>query len=217
MAERTALIAGATGLVGAHLLELLLKSPHYSEVTVLVRRPLDKRHPKLNQMVTDFETLPQLGAPHDVFCALGTTIKKAGSQAAFRKVDLEYPLSLARQSVEEGSRQFLLVSSVGADIRSSNFYLRTKAELEDALGALPFRSLHVYHPSFLMGQRAEERSGEKIGIVFAKALGPLLIGSLRKYRAIPADALARAMVECAVRIEPGRHEYSYDSFKMFVR
>ena len=216
MAQRTALLAGATGLVGSRVLRLLLESPHYSRVTILTRRWVELDHPRLEQLVVDFQSLPPFGSPDDVFCALGSTIKKAGSQTAFREIDHDYPLAVARQAVEAGAKQFVLVSSVGADQRSGNFYLRVKGELEDALAALPFRSLHVFQPSFLMGERAEARTGERLGIVAAKMLGPLLVGGLRKFRAVPAEAVARAMVESAVRAEPGRHVYTYEGIVPFI-
>jgi uncharacterized protein YbjT (DUF2867 family) len=216
MAQRTALLAGATGLVGSRVLRLLLESPHYSRVTILTRRWVELDHPRLEQLVVDFQSLPPFGSPDDVFCALGSTIKKAGSQTAFREIDHDYPLAVARQAVEAGAKQFVLVSSVGADRRSGNFYLRVKGELEDALAALPFRSLHVFQPSFLMGERAEARTGERLGIVAAKMLGPLLVGGLRKFRAVPAEAVARAMVESAVRAEPGRHVYTYEGIVPFI-
>lgn len=167
--------------------------------------------------MVDFQSLPAFGTPDDVFCALGTTVRKAGSQQAFREIDYEYPLAIARQAVEAGSRQYLLVSSVEANPRSANFYLRVKGDLEDALGALPFRALHVFQPSFLLGERSERRMGERAGIIAARILSPLLAGPLKKYRAIPADAVARAMVETAIREEPGRHVYTYGAIVPFIR
>ncbi len=168
-------------------------------------------------MTGDSDHLPDFPQVDDVFCAVGTTIAKAGSKAAFRKVDHDYPLAIARQAASAGANQYLLVSSVGADKKSPNFYLHTKGELEDELGALPFRGLHVFHPSFLIGDRAEKRPGERAGIVVARVLKPFLLGSLRKYRAVPAEAVARAMVEAGVRAEPGRHEYSYGAIAPFIR
>lgn len=203
----TALLAGATGLVGTHLLPLLLD--RYESVTVLTRRPIENPHPRLVQLITSFDTLPEFDAPKDVYCTLGTTIKKAGSQEAFRKVDHDYVLDIARQAAAAGSRQFLVVSSVGADRRSPNFYLRTKGELEDALSALPFQALHIFHPSLLMGRRAETRVAERMGIAVAKLAAPLLLGSFCKYRPIPASAVARAMASAARQAQAGRHIYSY--------
>lgn len=206
----TALIAGATGLVGSHLLPLLLEN--YDQVISLSRRPLDTRHPKLTQVITDFEDLPAVGSPGDVYCALGTTIKKAGSQPAFRKVDHDYPLAMARHAAAAGARQFLLVSSVGANRRSSNFYLHVKGELEEALAALPFRSLHLFRPSFLLGARQESRPGEGFATAAAQTLSPLLIGPLRQYRPISAERVAQSMIAAARDAAPGRHVYDYDRF-----
>lgn len=210
MGTETALLAGATGLVGGHLLPLLLD--RYQKVTVLTRRKLEQHHPHLEQVITDFDRLPTITAS-DVYCALGSTIKKAGSREAFRRVDYEYPLIIARHAAG-GARQFLLVSSVGADLKSSNFYLHTKGELENALAALPFTSLHLFRPSFLIGQRTEHRAGEKWGTAVAKTLEPLLLGPLRKYRAIEAAVLARAMVAAAAQASPGRHRYAYDEIRL---
>jgi uncharacterized protein YbjT (DUF2867 family) len=216
MPSRTAIVAGATGLVGSHVLSLLIESPHYLRVTALVRRKLDRKHPKLQQLVVDFDRLPALPDADDVFCALGTTIRSAGSQEAFRRVDYGYPLAIARQAAEAGDAQFLLVSSVGADRHSTNFYLRTKGEVEDAIGALPFRSLHIFRPSFLLGKRAESRPGERMGIVLARLAAPLLAGPLRRYRPIPAEAVARAMVQSAIRAAAGRHEYTFEMMARLV-
>src|SRR5262249_552133 len=137
---------------------------------------------KLVQKVVPFETLASLDLPplDDVFCALGTTIRKAGSQPAFRRVDYDYPLALADHALKFGAKQFVLVSSVGADAKSRNFYLRTKAQLEDALRRLPFKALHIFRPSFLMGKREESRFGESAAIPVAKALQFLLVGRLRR-------------------------------------
>lgn len=217
MNPRTALIAGATGLVGSHVLSLLLESRHYSSVTAVTRKPTGHSHPKLVEIIGDSDHLPDLPVVQDVFCALGTTIAVAGSKAAFRKIDHDYPLAIARQTASAGASQYLLVSSVGADKKSPNFYLHTKGELEEELAALPFRGLHVFRPSFLIGDRTEKRSGERVGIVMARVLKPFLLGSLRKYRAIPAAAVARAMVEAGVRAEYGRHEYSYGAIAPFIR
>ena len=155
MAGETALIAGATGLVGSHCLRTLLDGGYYERVIALTRRPLDRRHPRLVETIVDFEKLDEIDLfpAADVFCALGTTMRRAGSQPAFLKVDFEYPRIIAARSAAAGARRFLLVSSVGADSRSNNFYLRVKAELEKAVNALPFESTHIFRPSFLVGER----------------------------------------------------------------
>jgi len=130
------MIAGVTGLVGSHCLRFLLASPEYASVTALVRRSTGIKDPKFHERMVDFDTLSDLLAADDVFCSLGTTIRKAGSQAEFRKVDFQYPVRLAERTLAGGARQFVVVSSVGANPKSSNFYLRTKGELEEALKQL---------------------------------------------------------------------------------
>ena len=170
---RTALIVGGSGLVGRFCLQALLEDPAYGSVISLARRELPiPANPKRVQKVLPFETLAALDLPpmDDVFCALGTTIRKAGSQQAFRCVDYDLPLAVADHALKFGARQFVLVSSIGADARSKNFYLRTKGELEDMLRRLPFKALHIFRPSFLIGKREESRLGESIAIPLAKAL-----------------------------------------------
>lgn len=206
---RTAVIAGASGLVGGHCLPLLLD--RYDAVVALGRRTLPLEHPKLRQTAVDFAalTVADLPSEADVYCALGTTIRKAGSQEAFRRVDFEYPCRLAEAARAAGARQFALVSSIGADARSGNFYLRVKGETEEALAAHGFPSLHVFQPSILLGDRAEARPGERLGLVLTRLAGPLLLGGLTRYRATPADAVARAMVAAVRDAAPGRHVYRY--------
>src|SRR5437899_3089226 len=170
-----AIIIGATGLVGQECLRLLLA--RYDSVTALVRRSTGRLHPRLTERMMDFERLDTIEIPKGahVYCAIGTTIKKAGSEAAFRKVDYDYPKLLGQRAAEASGSRFAIVSSVSADAHSNNFYLRVKGELEDALREMPFEALHIFRPSFLAGDREEKRSGEKAGIVFAKALGVLLV------------------------------------------
>ena len=206
---RTAVIAGASGLVGGHCLPLLLD--RYDAVVALGRRTLPLEHPKLRQAAIDFAAVAAADLPSepDVFCALGTTIRKAGSQEAFRRVDFEYSCRLAEAARAAGARQFALVSSIGADARGGNFYLKVKGETEDAIAALGFPSLHVFQPSILDGDRAEARPGERVGLVLTRLVGPLLVGGLARYRATPADAVARAMVAAARHAAPGRHVYRY--------
>ncbi|MBY0373445.1 MAG: NAD-dependent epimerase/dehydratase family protein, partial [Bryobacteraceae bacterium] len=180
----TALIAGATGLVGQALLTQLLHHERYDRVIALVRRTALPSHPKLTeQIVADFRELPTVAAA-DVYCAIGTTIRKAGSREAFREVDFAIPVALGRMTKRNGARQFLAVSSIGADAKSGNFYLKVKGEVETELRGLGFESLHLFRPSFLMGERPESRPGERIGILMAQALGWAMIGPLAKYHAI---------------------------------
>jgi uncharacterized protein YbjT (DUF2867 family) len=197
METRSALVAGASGLVGGFVLEALLESPLYREVCSLGRRALPQQHPKLTQRTVDFARLENepLPAADDAFCCLGTTIKKAGSQEAFRAVDHDAVLAFAQAARKAGARRFLLVSALGADARSRMFYNRVKGEAEEHLQRLGFESLVHLRPSLLLGERAENRPSERVAIVVAKALGPLL----RPFsgRPIEARTVARAMVVLA--------------------
>ncbi|WP_224247028.1 NAD(P)H-binding protein [Hyalangium gracile] len=195
-------MAGASGLVGGFLLEELLQSPQYREVCSLGRRALPRQHPKLSQRTVDFARLEAESLPSadDAFCCLGTTIKKAGSQEAFRAVDHDAVLAFARAARKAGARRFLLVSALGANPRSRIFYNRVKGEAEEDLKAVGFESLVLLRPSLLLGERAESRPGERAAMVVTKALGPLL----RPFsgRPIEARTVARAMLTLA-REAPG--------------
>jgi uncharacterized protein YbjT (DUF2867 family) len=192
------LLAGATGLVGERCLDRLLAHPDYSRVTVWSRRPLSRAHPKLAVEVVDFGSLPSLPPGcAEVFCCLGTTIRVAGTQEAFRRVDHDYPVALAERAKAAGVRQFLMVSSLGADAQSANFYLRVKGETERDIAALGLPRHLFFRPSLLLGERQEHRRGERIAIVASRFLAPFLVGPLRKYRPVEADVLAAAMVRAA--------------------
>lgn len=212
---KTAWLAGATGLIGSSLLNELLSQDWYERVVALVRRSTGVHHPRLVERIVDFSSLnaDEFAPVDDVFCALGTTIKKAGSPARFREVDFEYPLKLARAAKNAVAQQFLLVSSVGANAKSSNFYLRVKGELEAALRDEGFDSLHIFRPSILVGKRAESRPGERLGIIAGQVIAPLLIGSSRKYRPIRASDVAKAMVAAAHKFLPGVHVHEFDSIR----
>ena len=211
--SRTALVAGASGLVGGHLLHLLLADAAYARVITLARRQLDTRHAKLDQRVLDLGALDAVtDPPHvdDAFCCIGTTIKKAGSQDAFRRVDYDYVLAFARTAQRAGARQFLLVTALGADPSSRIFYSRVKGEIEQAVRELPFQGIQIFRPSFLMGERAEARLAERIGVPIARAVAPLLVGPLRRYRPIDAADVARAMVHVAKEALRGPNVFEYD-------
>jgi len=208
----TALVVGATGLVGSHCLKTLLDSGIYERVVAFSRRPLGQQHPRLVETIVDFDKLDEL-EPFpiaDVFCALGTTIAKAGSQADFLKVDFEYPRIIAERSAAAGATQFLLVSSVGADPQSSNFYLRVKAQLEKAVTGLSFECVHIFRPSFLIGKRTEFRLADALAGPAMRAVQFALVGKFRKYRPIAASTVAAAMTVAAREAKPGRHIYHYD-------
>ncbi len=208
----TALIIGATGLVGGHCLSTLLDGGPYERVIAFTRRPLGREHPRLVQTLVDFDKLEDLEPfpAADVFCAMGTTIGKAGSQHAFLKVDFEYPRIVAERAAAAGAKQFLLVSSVGADPQSSNFYLRVKAQLEKAVNARAFEAVHIFRPSGLIGTRPETRLVETLGVGAARVAQFAMAGKLRKYRPIEAATVAKAMVAAAKEGKPGRHIYHYD-------
>lgn len=215
MHPKTALILGASGLTGQHLLELLLNDPLYAQITIYVRKPVHISHPKLVQQIVDFEQLDSSVDATDVFCCLGTTIKKAGSQDAFKRVDLIYPQKIAALQLAAGSQKFLVISAVGADANSSIFYSRTKGQLEKALTLLRYPCLCIFRPSFIMGDRAERRVGEKIGIFIAKLISPFLIGPLKKYKPVSALALAKSMQDAAHHSLNGTHIISSDKIKSF--
>lgn len=212
-------MVGGSGLVGRSCLDALLAEPAYTSVIAVGRRPLAQAHPKLVQKVIELDALASLTLPpvDDVFCALGTTIRTAGSQEAFRRVDLEFPLAAARRSLKFGARQFVLVSSVGADPKSKNFYLRTKGEVEQAVASLPFPAVHIFRPSLLLGQRAKSRTGESFAIVAAKIFQFLCIGPLRKYHPVSATTVGQAMVAAAKANGSGRFVYEYDRIVEVMR
>jgi uncharacterized protein YbjT (DUF2867 family) len=208
-----AVLLGASGLVGGFCLQTLLADSNYARIMLLGRRPLPMAsNPRLAQKTISFENLSaeDFAGVDDIFCALGTTIRKAGSQEAFRQVDLEYPLDAARLSRQAGARQFLLVSSVGADPGSKNFYLRTKGELEQEIARLGFDALHIFRPSLLLGKRAEFRLGERVVQMVAPVLNAAMIAGLRRYRAIAAASVGRAMVAAAKTGSNGTQIHEYD-------
>ncbi len=216
--DKTALIVGGTGLVGSHCLRVLVQQAAYGRIVALLRRPAPLEDPRLSQRIVDFDRLDgsEFDGATDVFCALGTTIAKAGSEEAFHKIDYGYPITVARLAEKAGVKQFVLVSSVGADPRSTSFYLRVKGELEQELSAASFRSLHVLRPSLLLGERGEARKGEAIGAAAAQTLRFTMKGGLRRYRPIDAKTVGGAMVAAALQGNPGRHVYHYDDMEMLA-
>lgn len=209
---RTALLAGATGLVGSHCLGQLLRDPTYVRVVAVVRRPLPLTDPKLDAVIVDFDRLAEADLPRadDVFCALGTTIRRAGTRDAFRRVDHDYIVALAHRSAARGAAQFVLVSAIGANAHSLVFYNRVKGETERDVAAVSFGAVHFLRPSFLVGERSDHRSLEHLAIGAFTALAPLMVGPARKYRPIAAETVARAMRAVAREGRPGPHIYESD-------
>jgi len=213
MSQRTALIVGATGLVGGHCLQYLLQSDDYEKVIILVRRPLQMEHFKLAEHVVNFDKLDQY-APviiaDDVYCCLGTTIKVAGSQEEFRKVDFTYTVQTCAIAVKNGADQLLVVTSLGANPHSRIFYNRIKGETEEAVSKLPCEAIHFFRPSLLLGERKDSRRAEKAGISTIKGLSTMMVGPLKKYKPIEATVVAHAMVLAARESQPGVHIYESD-------
>jgi len=204
-----AAIAGATGFIGTHLVELLKAEPAVASVQVLSRRPLDL--PTKFTVIQGDLLQPALTGPLDVaFCALGTTMAVAGSKEAFYHVDHDLVLAFAKEVKALGAEKFVLVSSIGADASSSNYYLKVKGETENDLKALGFRSLIILQPSLLMGERREFRFGERVGQGAMTLLGPLMLGPLAKYRGIEGLTVAKAMLRLAKQDLPVVHVLESD-------
>jgi uncharacterized protein YbjT (DUF2867 family) len=196
--QETAILVGASGLIGTSLLEQLLEDKEFKKIKIIVRKAISLTHPKLEQIVVDFDHLDKYSEfiTGDVaFCTLGTTIKTAGSKNAFSKVDYTYVLNFAEIAKRNGTSRFLVVSSLGVNENGGNFYLTVKRDMENSLKKLQFSSLIIIRPSMLLGKRSEFRLGENAGKILMKALRFLFIGKLKKYRAIDAIVVARAMIK----------------------
>ena len=191
-----ATIIGATGLIGGHLLDMLLNDITFKSVRILIRRPLELSHPKLEKKLVDFSDMENfrlaLEGTDVIFCTIGTTMKKMkGDKDAYRKVDYEIAVNAARLGKANGCEKFVLVSAVGADSQSRNFYLKLKGETEEAVQASGIESVYILRPSLLIGNRKEFRAGEKL----ASWLMPLFAFILpAKYRPVKAIDVAKAMI-----------------------
>ena len=213
MTSRKALIVGATGLIGGYCLETLCDATNYSEVTALVRKPLLKTHRKLKTVIAKFDRLQHELSKiqaDDVYCCLGSTIKKAGSQEAFKKIDFSLVVTIAELMRKQGAEQFLVISSIGANKDSKVFYNRVKGEMESALQELNYPCLRIIRPALLLGDREEFRLGEKIAILLTPVLKPLMFGSLKKFRPVQAESVAKFMVGIAHE-EPVSGVHIYES------
>ncbi|QKZ12456.1 oxidoreductase [Spirosoma sp. KUDC1026] len=213
--NKTALLIGATGLIGNLLARQLVDSPIYEKVKVLVRKSLPWQHPRLQEVQFDFDHPNGLVTQaDDIFCCLGTTIKKAGSQEAFRKVDYQYPLDIARLGLANGAKQFAIVTAMGADSKSMFFYSRVKGDVERDLAALNYPTLLIFRPSLLMGNRRQEdsRLGERIAESVMGLLNPLVPD---KYKGVQASKVANAMLTTAQQGLTGKHVFESDALQKF--
>lgn len=211
------MLAGATGLVGSHVLQRLLAASAWTQVVTIGRRLIPQRHDKLEQRIVDFDSLTDLPHVDDVFCCLGTTIQKAGSQEAFRRVDHNYVVALAQAGLHAGATQFLLVSAIGADPAARVFYSRVKGETEADVRQLPYPAIQIFRPSLLLGERVEFRLGERIAMMAAPIMRLLLLGRLRRYRPIHAGVVARAMTGIALEAPRGPNVFEYDAMTAAAR
>lgn len=195
---KTAIVLGSTGLIGSDLVRLLERSPRYGSILLLNRRPSGHRHPKVSERVIDFDAPDLAGITgDDLYCAFGTTLRKAGSRAALHRIDCDYPTTIATRLRHQGVKRVLLVSSVGAKPGAASFYLRTKGRLEENIVGLGFEQTVIARPSVLRGRQGEFRLGEEAAILLMKLLTPIMVGPWKKYRAIEASTVARCLVQAA--------------------
>lgn len=214
--SQTAIVIGATGLTGSCLVTTLLSDPAFSLVKAVGRKPLPLEHPRLQNITLSFtDTAALQEALHGdlLFCCIGTTIKKAGSKKAFTEVDLDIPLHCAELAKRNGVKQFLLISAIGANAAARNFYLRTKGQVEQGVARSGFESIHIFRPSFILGEREEFRLGEQIGKGLMAITTFLLQGKLKKYRGIEANVIADAMRKIALQHVKGTHIYESDEIQ----
>ena len=200
-------IAGASGLTGSLCLEALLQHPEVDQVVAIVRRPLQRMHPKLQQVLLSGGELKESIVADAFISCLGTTIRKAGSREAFEAVDRHLPVQIARQLQRHGCQVVAVVSAMGAFAHSRFFYNRVKGAMEDDLQQTGFASLSILRPSIIDGQRQESRPAERMALALARAIRPLMGGKLRHYRAIEARTIARALVTCIIQRRTGQFTY----------
>lgn len=196
---KTAIIIGASGLVGSFITLNLLDDDRYEKVKVFVRNSLEIKHPKLEENIVNFENLAEwsnkiIGS--EIYSALGTTLKKAGSKEKQYKIDFTYQYDIAKAACENKVKSILLVSSLGANYKSSNFYLRMKGSLDEKIQQLAFDKISIFKPSVLVGLRSEKRFGESLSIKIAGVITSI-IPAFKKYKPIKASLVAESMIKCA--------------------
>ncbi len=218
MQAKTAVLLGASGLIGSGLLQLLLQDDQYGKVRVLVRSSFPMIHPKLEVKITDFNDAGNyrlsLGEGDVIFCCIGTTMKKVkGDKALYRQIDRDIPVHAAQYGMDKGFSQYLLVSAIGASANASNFYLQLKGGVEDAIMALPYAAVHVFRPSLLLGNREERRTGESIAQSVMPLFSFLMTGKLKKYKPVQAMDVAKAMLAASKSGVKGTNIYEYTQIK----
>lgn len=221
MQGKTALVIGATGLIGQQVVEELLKDESFTKVKILVRKPVPPPNQKTEVQVVNFEdekeVSAKMGDGNVIFCCVGTTRKKVkGDKTAYRKVDYDIPLLMARLGSQKGYSQYALVSAIGANALSGNFYLQLKGSVEEDIIYFPYKSIHIFRPSILLGKRKEFRLGEVLGGGIMQAISVLLWGNLRKYKPIYSNTVAQAMVAAVKKPASGVEVYEYDEMKKLV-
>jgi uncharacterized protein YbjT (DUF2867 family) len=222
MKELTAVVLGASGLTGQFVVEELLIHPDYKTVRVLVRNPLGMHHPKLQECIVDFNDKKdfalKMGEGDVIFSCIGTTQKKVkGDKALYEKIDHDIPVNAAEIGIANYFKKILIISSVGANENSSNFYLSIKGKTENSIKQFAFESIGIFQPSLLNGPRKETRITEQIVQIFADLLSFLFLGPLRKYHAIGANTVARAMVYESMQNKKGVHYYQYEQMMDMAR
>lgn len=199
-----ALILGATGLTGSFLLKEILNDPFFTEITVWARRPMDISHPKLKDVVTDFETLPDIQADI-VFSCLGTTKKKTPDPEIYRWIEIGLPLKVAEELLPKGLKQFHYVSALGVGPNGVGSYAKNKWEAEQKLSSVGMESVYLYRPALIFGPRPEKRLMEDFSNVIFSVIDPLFIGGLKKYKRIHGQTIAKAMIKSSKTAKKGNH------------
>jgi uncharacterized protein YbjT (DUF2867 family) len=221
MSEKTAAIIGATGMTGSYLKDVIVNDNFFEKVRLVIRRPIQKTNPKIEIKLVNFDDAESvklaLEEVNALFCCIGTTQSKVkGDKQLYRKTDLEIPVKLARFGRQAGCEKFMIISSVGANRNSSNFYLRLKGEVEEALISMGIQALHIFQPGMLLGNRQEKRPMEKFMQGFLSAIAGAFIGSLRKYRPIHGKTVAMAMLNASKSTGIGVFYYTYDEIKQLA-
>lgn len=220
MNRKSAMVVGATGLVGSELLKILLESDYYRTIVSLSRKAPDIEHPSLVKLIVDFdrlEEMEELISATDIYCCMGTTIKLAGSKANFHKVDFTYPVEVAKIALKNEAENFFLITAMGAKKSSSIYYNRVKGEVEEAIKGLGFPGTHIFRPSLLLGDRRETRNGEKFAQKLGKTMPFLFSGPLSKFRPIEAKDVAKGMFSLAQKCVKGINVVESEEIKKLAK